>query len=101
MSKLTIPPELLEAISKDDGSLQELGIKIAKLYTDHGYPIDMSLDKLDHSRIQNIAILFGAQQWLIEHKRNSGATDKAIERQRKSNRETMKSFIETGETGIY
>lgn len=81
--------------------LQELGIEIGKLYTDHGLPIDIALDELSYTKEQKISILDGASQWLIEHKRNSGASDKSIERQRQANRKMMEDFITKGETGIY
>lgn len=93
--------ELLEALASDDGSLQELGVKIGKIYTDFGLPIDMALERLDNTKQQKIAILAGAQSWLIEHRRNSSATDKALDRQRKVNRDAMDSFINKGESGIY
>lgn len=81
--------------------LQELGIKIGKLYTDHGYPLDMSLGVLPHTKEQKLSILDGACQWFIEHKRLSGATEKSIERQRNTNRNIVESFIAKGETDIY
>lgn len=85
-----------------DGKLQELGKTIGQIYTDHGLPIDMALDRLKgYTKLQKLAILIGAQSWLIEHRRKSSATDKALDRQRKSNRETLERFIKTGETGIY
>lgn len=80
---------------------KDLGIKIGKLYTDMGYPVDMSLDGLDYTKEDKIAILDGVCQWLIEHKRNSGASDKAIERQRKANTKMVENFIKKGETGVY
>jgi len=81
--------------------LQELGIKIGKLYTDHGMPIDMALDRLDYSHAQKVSILDGACQWIVQHKRDSGATQKAIERTRQSNRNMMERFIAGQETGAY
>ena len=79
----------------------DLGLQIGKLYSDFGLPIDIALEKIDGDKRKKAQVLFGAQQWLIEHRRNSNATDKAIERQRKSNLEAMRSFIRTGESGIY
>ena len=81
--------------------LQEIGIKVGQLYTDMGLPIDMALDKLEMTKEQKISVLDGACQWLIEHKRKSGATDKSIERQRKTNREMLERFIKGKETGVY
>lgn len=81
--------------------LRETGIWVGKLYTDKGFPIDMALAKLPHNTEQKIAILNGACEWLIEHKRNSGATDKSIERQRKINLKMLEDYILTGETGVY
>lgn len=93
------PSELSTVINKSE--LQALGVKIGKLYTDHGLPIDMALNKLGLDKNQTLLVLFGAQGWLIEHKRNSNATDAALERQRKVNREVLNRFIKTGETGVY
>lgn len=94
--------EIIESkIQPNSEQLQELGIKIGQLYTDMGFPIDMALNKLDMTKEQKISILDGACQWLIEHKRNSGATDKSIERQRKTNREMLERFIKGKEIGAY
>lgn len=98
---MDIPDGLLEATVTDNGKLHELGVKIGKLYTDFGLPIDIALDRLPHTKDQKIAILSGAQWWLVEHRRGSGATDKALDRQRKANRQAMESFIKTGESGVY
>lgn len=99
---MNIPDGLLEALAADsDKKYQTVGIEIGKLYTNHGLPIDLALERLDLSKSQKIAVLAGAQNWLIEHRRNSDATDKALDRQRASNREAMERFIKTGETGVY
>lgn len=89
------------SIMSDDGQLDKLGMKIGKLYTDKGLPIDMALDRLDLIKEQKIAVLTGACTWLLQHKRNSGATKKAIERQRSTNRKMLEDFIRSGETGAY
>lgn len=97
---------LLEAISLDtDDELDSFGVKIGHLYTDHGLPIDMAFDKLnqrfDLTSQQKLAVLNGALWWLVQHRRNSAATEKALDRQRKINRETVERFIRTGEVGLY
>jgi hypothetical protein len=79
----------------------EVGVSVGKLYTDHGFPIDMALAQLKYTKRQKLLVLHGALSWLIEHKRNSGATDKSIVRQRKSNKTTLERFISTGESGVY
>lgn len=100
-TNLSIPDGFLEAIAGNH-ELQEMGKEVGRLYTDHGLPIDMALDKLTgYSHEQKLSILDGVCQWFIEHKRNSGATDKAIERQRKTNRKMLEDFVKTGETGVY
>jgi len=97
-----IPAELIDAmIQPGKEELFNKGLEIGQLYTDHGFPIDMALERLDYTKKQKIMVLSGAQQWLIEHRRNSNATDKALDRQRTVNLKTMKSFIATGESGIY
>lgn len=82
--------------------LEELGIKIGKLYTDHGFPVDMALDRLSgYTKLQKLSILDGVCQWLIEHRRLSAAGERAIERQRKVNKDMVERFINTGESGAY
>lgn len=96
-------PELTEAVALDaDGKLRSLGESIGQLYTDHGLPIDMSLDRLTNlNKLSKLAVLVGAQHWLIEHRRNSGAPEKALDRMRSTNRTVLERFIKTGETGVY
>lgn len=95
--------ELVEAFFIDaDGKMREIGTFIGKLYTDRGFPPDMALDELTNlSKPQKLAVLFGCCSWLVQHKRNSQATEKAIERQRKQNREALHRFVATGEAGLY
>src|SRR5688572_20712027 len=100
-SEKEIVGQLLEALSKDDGQLKKMGVKIGHLYTDIGLPIDMAMDRLDLKKHQRVAVLNGVCEWLIEHKRNSGGTEKSINRQKKSNRAMIARFIQTGEVGAY
>lgn len=86
--------------------LEDMGLHVGKTYTDHGLPIDMALDQLDKrfpglTRYSKVIILNAALGWLIEHRRNSAATEKALDRQRKNNRETMRRYLESGEAGLY
>jgi len=93
---------LLHTSEEDTERLRNMGVEIGKLYTDHGYPIDSAFDQLaTYSKDQKLLILNGASSWLIQHKRNSGATDAAIDRQRRTNREMLDRFVKTGEVGIY
>lgn len=89
------------ATNPNHDQLFDFGVDVGKIYTDHGLPIDMALDKIQYPRESKILILHGALWWLVEHRRNSSATDKALDRQRKNNREVMRSFLKTGETGVY
>ena len=85
-----------------DAESVDLGIRIGRLYTDHGYPIDSAFDKLvGYDKGQMVSIVHGVCIWLVQHKRNSGATDKAIERQRETNKNIITRFINTGEVGVY
>lgn len=77
------------------------GIQVGKLYTDHGFPVDMALERFKCSKEAKLAMLHGVCQWLIQHKRNSGATEKSIERQRATNRRMVHDFVKSGETGAY
>lgn len=99
---MQLPKELLEALALPNADqLQQVGIKVGKTYTDFGLPIDMALERLNIDKKQKLCVLFGAQNWLIQHRKNSNATDKALNRQRKTNREVLSSFIKTGEVGVY
>lgn len=94
--------ELLETLNTTASKeLEELGLLVGRAYTDHGLPIDMALDRLSLTKTQKVVVLMSAQGWIVQHKRNSGATDKAIDRTRKTNLEAMTRFIHTNETGIY
>lgn len=93
--------ELVAAIATHDTKAEEFGTQVGKLYTDKGLPIDMALDRIDWPKERKIVVLQGALDWLIEHKRNSGGTEKSIERQRKTNAAAMERFINGGETGMY
>lgn len=97
--------ESLGAILQDsDNKLYDLGVEIGKLFTDRGFPLDMSVQELKkrgYKQAQIIAILNGALHWLVIHKRNSGANDKAIDRQRAANVKFLDNFITKGETGAY
>lgn len=93
--------EFAEYLIPIDQRLFDMGVEIGKIYTDFGLPIDMALEKIKGDKRTKAQILFGAQNWLIQHRRNSAATEKALERQRKINVQTMRSFIRTGESGIY
>lgn len=99
---MSVLQQLIQSKSQPNSKeLQELGVKVGKLYTNQGFPIDMALARLDYTKEQKLSILDGACQWLIEHKRNSGATEKSIERQRKANQIMVEDFINKGETGVY
>lgn len=87
---------------KDREQLIGIGIEVGKLYTDFGLPVDMAIDRLTQfGKEQKVCVIDGVCQWLIQHKRNSGASEKAIERQRKANAKMLDSFIKKGEVGIY
>lgn len=93
---------LLEAHRTTDyKELIKLGEKLGKLYTDHGFPLDMALDRLPYGKQEKIMLIDGACQWFMEHKRLSGATEKSLERQRKANREMITNFLDSGEVGVY
>lgn len=86
---------------KNFDSLSNKGMKLGQLYTNHGLPLDIIFDKVRINNIEKIAMLFGAHEWLIIHKRQSGASEAAIDRQRKANSESITRFINKGEVGIY
>lgn len=97
--------DLIDAyISRDNSSeLEAFGVSIGKLYTDHGLPLDVAFDNLplNLDKTDKLIILEGSLNWFIQHKRQSGASEKSLERQRKLNTRAVKSFIETEEIGIY
>lgn len=88
----------------DKETFLEFGTAVGKLYTDHGLPLDMAMDKVKergYSELQQLLIVQGACGWFVEHKRLSGAPEKAIERQRGVNRNILTNFVKGKETGIY
>lgn len=87
--------------SENMDHILRLGERIGKLYTDDGLPIDIALQSPYIPSDNRLLVLHGACKWLIEHKRRSGATEKAIERQRAVNRRAIESFINYGECKIY
>lgn len=95
--------KLMEANSQFGHSqLVDIGKQLGRLYTDHGLPADMALDRLQgYSELQKVSIVDGICQWLNEHKRLSDASENALERQRKANRNMLERFVSTGETGAY
>lgn len=95
-------PQLLKGFAHPyRKELIEFGIEVNKLYTDHGLPLDITLNRLEHPQDQKLIILEGACEWLVQHKRNSGATEKAIERQRVANRNMLEAFAKGKELGVY
>jgi hypothetical protein len=97
---------MVQAIAyKNAREYVDWGTKIGRLYTDDGLPIDFGLreleKKLTMTEDQKLLVIHGACGWLVEHKRNSGATEKSIERQRKLNRDMLRRFLTKGEVGAY
>ena len=89
-------------IATNTPALMQIGEDVGKLYTDHGLPLDMSLDYLSQlSRDEKLCVIHGACAWFMQHKRNSGATEKSLERQRATNRMMLESFFKGSETGVY
>lgn len=93
--------DLLTIEHEDIDTLENFGIEIGKLYTNHGLPLDISLSRLEYCKEFKLIILHGACEWFLQHKRDSGATEKAIERQIATNEKIMDDFVKTGEVGIY
>lgn len=82
----------------------DYGTQVGKLYTDQGLPLDIAISELKKIGVGNddmVVILEGALNWFIQHKRNSGAGDKAIARQQELNVKIMNNFIDGKETGLY
>lgn len=101
MSDTSTIAELATALLTERPMYHKLGKRIGRIYTDHGFPIDMALARLQITPAQKLVVLDGAFEWLIEHKRQSGASEKAIERQRATNQRSIEAYIRTGETGVY
>lgn len=84
--------------------LENNGKKIGELYTDYGLPIDISFDQPQVKALPKeykIILLNSALNHMIQHRKNSNATDSSIEKARKSNREFLANFIKNGEVGVY
>lgn len=93
---------LIRAKTREDAeTLEDIGQEIGKAYTDHGYPIDMALAKVKGTDDQKLSVLHAACKWLIQHKRDSGATEESIDRQRRANLKMLEDYIGKGEVGVY
>lgn len=98
---------LIQAIAKHrrDDQLNFYGKEMFRFKSELGFPPDMFLDKLakEHrlDRLQLVYVLNVFFEQLMEHKRQSAAQEKALERTRRQNGDRILAFIETGEVGIY
>lgn len=102
MSNLFSLASLTDIITDEDMKpFIDLGKEIGQLYTSYGFPLDISLERLKMNKKEKVAVIHGASCWFIEHKRNSGATEKSLEKQRRTNNDMITRFVSTGETGIY
>lgn len=82
------------------------GRTLGRLYSDKGMPVDMSLAEVAKrtpglTQHHYVAMISGVGSWLIEHKRNSGATEKSIERQCDANNKMVADYLKRGEVGLY
>ena len=97
--------KIIESLSNPNRKrLEEEGTWVGRLYTDKGLPLDMSIAELRKRNFTEddiFIIVEGALTWFVQHKRNSGATDKALNRQREQNSKTMSAFLAGRETGLY
>jgi hypothetical protein len=83
--------------------------KLAKIvftaYTQNGLPPDFAFDAIAKRRPltkdEKLYILAGYQDLDMEHKHKSGITPKRQEALQKRNRDTIASFLKTGEVGIF
>ena len=83
-------------------TLTNLGIKMADMKNRMGLPPDMFMNKLNNLNLdQKLYIAYIYCSEMIEHKRASGAEDKAIDRTRKHNQVIMGRLMNTGEIGEY
>jgi len=82
--------------------LTELGQKMADMKNSTGYPPDRFMERL--TSLSSQEKLFVSHIYCVEminHKRMSGAPEKAIQRTRKHNRQILNRLIDTGELGAY
>jgi len=97
--------KIVESLSNPNRAyLEEQGTWVGKLYTDKGLPLDISIAELrkrNTSEDDMFVIIEGALTWFVQHKRNSGATEKALNRQREQNNKIMAAFLAGKETGLY
>lgn len=95
--------DLIDAISEPKyENLRGLGVDIGKLYTNYGFPVDIAINKLiGYRQTEKLAVLQGVCEWFMEHKRKSGASENALDRQRKSNKRMLENFIKRKEVGVY
>jgi len=102
--ELIIEKIILSLSNPNREYLEEQGTWIGRLYTDKGFPLDMSIAELKKRNVTEedmFVIIEGALTWFVQHKRNSGATEKALNRQREQNSKIMAAFLAGKETGLY
>ena len=92
---------MLELLPKQTDKTIHLGKEMARFKNELGLPPDMFMAKLHADKDTKILIAMSYCDEMIEHKRASGAQEKAIDRTRKHNRELMTHLIQTGEMGEY
>lgn len=88
---------------RDD--LKYFAQNIFNFYTERGLPPDFAFDAIEErqplTKDEKLYILSRYQDYDMEHKHKSSITPKRQETQQKRNRDTIASFLKTGEVGMF
>lgn len=77
------------------------GKQMARFKNEMGFPPDMFLKRLNVDNDTKFLISITYCDEMIEHKRASGAQEKAIDKTRKHNQAILRRLLDKGELGEY
>lgn len=97
--------KMIEVYRQRTDEAVKMGKEMARFKNELGFPPDMFLDKLSKTHYLDVDDkLWIASSYcdeMIQHKRASGAGEKALDRTRKQNQVILQRLLDTGEMGIY
>lgn len=106
MTDTELHSKIMQALKENaDDRLPQIGAEMARFKTELGMPPDMFLkylkNKMELTENDVIVLADAYCTDMIEHKKASGATDKALDRARQHNKAIMRRLITTGEMGEF
>ena len=93
--------DLVMLTDEERSKYEEIGREMARFKNELGFPPDMFLSKLEFDQEKHKYIVHYYCEAMMEHKRASGAQDKALDRTRKHNRVLMERVLAGEELGEY